>query len=641
MSNLKRKMEIDKIKRLIFEMLNEQPSIAVPGFGGDDGDGTAPNPEAHETRVEREIRQREERIQNFNAAYIEKLKKYVPDVVSKEIIDLEKDLKKYMLALLYKKSINHINEYFSGVREEYLGIPSLMSTSEEFEEFESDLNFDAIESDIRQNIEKEDITMILSLKVIYYIVSSISVKLVEENNGGGPLANHSILLNYKNKDYLGAITAGEQYTGLDDFIKEVFVDITKEEISGQGQKIIDKSDSFIKSWNQDTWFEFFSYIYDEMRGASYDNPSFILSIVNSLTTGDIPTIYTDSKIFTREENHWFTNLLNQSFYVGWTLSGWVGTVLSLGSVGARGTTIRALAGSLIKSAAIIVVIGLLMQLIVAGTRMLVESATLIQKVNTVEKIFKEINKKIQAEVASINVLQQINNMETDLEKLVITITNNVKNSLSQDFYNIESNFRHKSIERQKEVDRLNKQKDDLRKSLNNQVEKGTATRYDGKFTSSYRDSSGKRYSANYGSPHFTREKNEFSGGMENYNKKLEETDSLTPYEVAFFKNEISKKDNALCHVDMIGKLIDSYIATYVTYAVSIISQEIDSNIPDIYSDVEECIKSFKNTLESGKIKAISKPAYDQWELDIKKETIVSDALVKNNNNFKVKIIKEE
>ena len=92
---------------------------------------------------------------------------------------------------------------------------------------------------------------------------------------------------------------------------------------------------------------------------------------------------------------------------------------------------------------------------------------------------------------------------------------------------------------------------------------------------------------------------------------------------------------------MIGKLVDSYIATYVTYAVSIISQETDSSILDIYTDVEDCIESFKNTLESGKIKAISDSVYAQWELEIKKETIVSKDVVENNNNFIVKVIKEE
>ena len=300
--------------------------------------------------------------------------------------------------------------------------------------------------------------------------------------------------------------------------------------------IKNKTDSWLTDSNHESWSSLIGYIYSEMSGRSYDSESFAMSMLNSLVTGDIPTIIADSEMFADENKSALINFANRAIYVGWTVAGYLSVIGGIGASAKTASDVGAAAGFWTKTATRIIIrriffvfaAAFCVELVIAGFRIFSEAHKYKSILSSVEKILSIVNNKVIEEVSSAKTLKDIVSDDLSVEEIVVNVTSNIFIGLESTMSNVSSKYDIAKQKRSKEIESLKKDLDQ------------NATRYDGKYVRSYRDQSGKSYNANYGSQDF---KNEFGESMWDYNKKIKENDVFSPRDVWVFKKLMNMLKN--------------------------------------------------------------------------------------------------
>ena len=166
MSNIKKRVQVNKIRNQIFRLIQEYRILQelTPDY---DPSITSPNNVSTEK-------------DNALQTKINLADKYILGDVLDEVKKTEEKLKKYVLMMSYKETLERVNDnqLVSG-QPKYSGLPSIVNIPSDISRIDFGLiSSEEIYNSIVSGVELEDIPMSISLKIINEVISSIALKMI-------------------------------------------------------------------------------------------------------------------------------------------------------------------------------------------------------------------------------------------------------------------------------------------------------------------------------------------------------------------------------------------------------------------------------------------------------------------------------
>lgn len=412
MSNLKRKMEMEKMRQLIFEMINEK------------SDSLYPPPSVLYTQTAIDSRQKAKDARNTtgppDGSPPDVISKYIKNAVVNDIrqalfIAGVLEFAKRVSQATSGADLSFLEDLGSGFLSEkgyttsWLGYPKNIksysmpglpeSAGQIYEELNS-LN-DA-------QIAAAPIGLVL-LRCLS-IANTFDMSLVKGGDGG-PDGGHSI----KIKANTGIITDDNaQYEkDLRAYIKRSFKKDVEKQFDEIRKELTRATDSLVNEANYRDFNELQGYIAREFRGESADNPSTILNILSSLTSFGFLNLEEDIKFHIDEDDTLLIKAAKAFFLTGTLALDAIDTIIGLGTIG--GTLRSKIAqfgyikgtASFASAFAKWYLVGVAFQAWNGGTRMLIEYSKYKSVLESVFKVIGLMVNDLESDILKEDVIEKV------------------------------------------------------------------------------------------------------------------------------------------------------------------------------------------------------------------------------------------
>jgi len=566
-----------------------------------------------------------ERAQSYTEeGQISAAKKILPEYVKEDLLRLENKLKLYVLAKLYKYSIQMVS-YASN--QEYLGHqPTLAAADKSIEEIET-VNFEESEiiESIKSTSESEDIPISMMVFLISKVVNSISLQWLN-GGSGGPCGSFYIDAKYENHDFIDNIDSVQTWSTTND-MSSFFADALSQSLREKTEQIIWSVKNIDGNWYSDLnegWWNKVKYIYSEMAGKEEGNGAILLGFANSFTTGDLPTVVPDSKMFAREDSSTFMKIFNRAIYAGWTVMAFVQQIIEVGSVAAiEGILIGATKRETLMLAGKRV---FWIWIAVAALQISIGAGNILAKVNHIKRVSESVSKIINnIYFATVETVSS----DSFLVEVIGALYNEetLKRIIAKHTAVIVSEIESKASSVLEKFDKKHDEWEESRKSEKNNPHSLYSKNYEMYQT----------YNPAYAAS--VKQNPYLYAAM--YTDTIEEGDTYSPSDAVAYQEIVNFNDGKNNLGEKVGiSSMEFYVATILSTVIVDLRSQVYA-LDDASLNIEKSMLDFKSAIESGSIKVVSDENYANWEEEVKKKlNKIKNVYIPNNNKFGVTLVDE-